>query len=133
MLSIAAITQRIDQYFCNLANHHFYICTIWCVYFYHLLSFLFKNVIRIPCPYFLFWFFLNWPIIVDMLEKKNNRTQTHGRRMCFSCIQVDNFRHVCHRGSIFFFFCTKMSKTRDPEVFGCIFKRGQMPRLQHQC
>ena len=82
-MSIAAITQRIDQYFCNLANHHFYICTIWCVYFYHLLSFLFKNVIRIPCPYFLFWFFLNWTIIVDVVEKNpNNRTHKHMDGVC---------------------------------------------------
>jgi hypothetical protein len=82
-MSIAAITQRIDQYFCNLANHHFYICTIWCMYFYHLLSFLFKVAIRIPCPYFLFWFFLNWTIIVDVLEKnQNNRTHKHMDGVC---------------------------------------------------
>ena len=57
-------------------------------------------------------------------KKQNNRTQTHGRRMCFSCIQVDNFRHVCHRGSIFFFFCTKMSKTRATLKFLAVFLKG---------
>ena len=79
---------------------------------------------------FLFWFFLIGRLLSICWEKKNktnkknNRTQTHGRRMCFSCIQVDNFRHVCHRGSIFFFFCTKMSKTRATLKFLAVFLKG---------
>ena len=125
MLFIAAITQRIDQYFCNLANHHFYICTIWCVYFYQLLSFLFKNVIRIPCPYFLFWFFLNWPIIVDMLEKNKTTGHKHMDGVCvlvvYKSITSGTFVIAGPSSS---FFCTKMSKTRATLKFLAVFLKG---------